>query len=65
MHDLVRGYAAGNARQTLGEAGIRAAVERSLDHYLHTGVISAGPPQAFTRRPHRASSRSGWPVRPS
>ena len=51
MHDLVRGYAAGNARQTLGEAGIRAAVERSLDHYLHTGVISAGPPQAFTRAP--------------
>ena len=36
MHDLVRGYAAGQARQALGEAGIRAAIERSLDHYLHT-----------------------------
>ena len=51
MHDLVRGYAAEHARQTLGEAGIRAAVERSLDHYLHTGVIASGPPQAFTRAP--------------
>jgi DNA-binding SARP family transcriptional activator len=41
MHDLVRGYAAGQARQALGEAGIQAAVERSLDHYLHTGVTSS------------------------
>jgi tetratricopeptide (TPR) repeat protein len=41
MHDLVRGYAAWHARQDLGEAGIRAAVERSLDHYLHTAVISS------------------------
>ena len=38
LHDLVRGYAAGQARQVLGEAGIRAAIERSLDHYLHTVV---------------------------
>ena len=51
MHNLVRGYAAEHAWQTLGEAGIRAAVERSLDHYLHTGVIASGPPQAFTRAP--------------
>ena len=43
MHDLVRGYAAGLARQVLGEAGIRAAIERSLDHYLHTTVISYLP----------------------
>ena len=45
MHDLVRGYAAGQARQVLGEAGIRAAIERSLDHYLHT-VIRPLPPFA-------------------
>jgi DNA-binding SARP family transcriptional activator/tetratricopeptide (TPR) repeat protein len=38
MHDLVRGYAVTEARQALGEAGIRAAVERGLDHYLHTMV---------------------------
>jgi class 3 adenylate cyclase/DNA-binding SARP family transcriptional activator/tetratricopeptide (TPR) repeat protein len=36
LHDLVRGYAAELARQALGEAGIQAAVGRSLDHYLHT-----------------------------
>jgi class 3 adenylate cyclase/tetratricopeptide (TPR) repeat protein len=36
MHDLVRGYAAEHARQALGTAGIREAIGRSLDHYLHT-----------------------------
>ncbi len=41
LHDLVRGYAAGVARQALGETAIRAAIERSLDHYLHTGITSA------------------------
>jgi class 3 adenylate cyclase/DNA-binding SARP family transcriptional activator/tetratricopeptide (TPR) repeat protein len=40
LHDLVRGYAAGQARQILAQAGIRAAVERSLDHYLHTAHIA-------------------------
>src|SRR5215471_5318749 len=44
LHDLVRGYAAGLARQILGDDGVRAAIERSLDHYLHTGVISYIPP---------------------
>ena len=39
MHDLVRGYAAEQARQQIGEAGIREAVVRSLDHYLHTVMI--------------------------
>ena len=39
LHDLVRGYAAGLARPALGEAGIRAALERSLDHYLHTVIV--------------------------
>jgi DNA-binding SARP family transcriptional activator/tetratricopeptide (TPR) repeat protein len=44
LHDLVRGYAARLAREDLGEAAIRAAVERSLDHYLHTELASAGMP---------------------
>ena len=48
LHDLVRGYAAGLARQDLGEAGIRAVIERSLDHYLHTELVSAGMPQPVT-----------------
>ena len=51
VHDLVRGYAAGLAWQVLGEAGIRAAVERSLDHYLHTGFISCDLPRPFTLAP--------------
>ena len=51
LHDLVRGYAAGVARQVLGEAGIRAAVERSVDHYLHTGYISCDLPAPFTLAP--------------
>jgi tetratricopeptide (TPR) repeat protein/transcriptional regulator with XRE-family HTH domain len=51
LHDLVRGYAAGLARQALGEAGIRAAIERSLDHYLHTVVISPGIAAAFAITP--------------
>ena len=51
LHDLVRGYAAGQARQTLGEAAIRAAVERSVDHYLHTGYISCDLPPPFTLAP--------------
>jgi tetratricopeptide (TPR) repeat protein len=51
MHDLVRGYAHGVARQALGEAGIRAAVGRSLDHYLHTIVISHDIPRPFSPTP--------------
>ncbi len=51
MHDLVRGYAAGQAQLVLGEAGIRAAIERSLDHYLHTGFGSCDLPQPFTPAP--------------
>jgi tetratricopeptide (TPR) repeat protein len=47
LHDLVRGYAGGRAWQALGEDGIRAAIRRSLDHYLHTGVLSYIP-SAFT-----------------
>jgi tetratricopeptide (TPR) repeat protein len=51
LHDLVRGYAAGHARHDLGQAGIRAAVERSLDHYLHTVAISSDFPPPFTPAP--------------
>ena len=48
MHDLVCDYAAGNARQALGQAGTREAIGRSLDHYLHTMVISYDLPPPFT-----------------
>ena len=51
LHDLVCGYAAGQARQVLGEDGIRAAVERSLDHYLHTAVVSHGISPPFPVAP--------------
>jgi tetratricopeptide (TPR) repeat protein len=51
IHDLVRSYAAGQARQDLGEAGISAAMGRSLDHYLHTMIISASAPPSFTVAP--------------
>jgi tetratricopeptide (TPR) repeat protein/transcriptional regulator with XRE-family HTH domain len=51
LHDLVRGYAAAQAKQALGEAGIRAAIERSLDHYLHTVFISSDAPGPFTVAP--------------
>jgi tetratricopeptide (TPR) repeat protein len=51
MHDLVRGYAAEQAWQALGDAGIRSAIERSLDHYLHTVAISSDVPPPFTVAP--------------
>jgi tetratricopeptide (TPR) repeat protein len=52
MHDLVRGYAAEYARQTLGECGIQQAIGRSLDHYLHTVLtISSIFPPPFTAAP--------------
>jgi tetratricopeptide (TPR) repeat protein len=52
LHDLVRGYAAGHARQALGEDGIRAAIGRSLDHYLQTMVaFSSDIPWVFTPAP--------------
>jgi tetratricopeptide (TPR) repeat protein len=43
LHDLVRGYAAELARQAVGAAGIREAIGRSLDHYLHstTSTVTA------------------------
>jgi DNA-binding SARP family transcriptional activator len=36
LHDLLRAYAAGQARGTDSRADRKAAVERMLDHYLHT-----------------------------
>ena len=51
MHDLVRGYAAAQARQTLSEAGIREAIGRSLDHYLHTMAIWSDIPRSFRPAP--------------
>jgi tetratricopeptide (TPR) repeat protein/transcriptional regulator with XRE-family HTH domain len=52
MHDLIRGYAAEHARQALGAAGIRQAIGRSLDHYLHTMLtISYVLPTPFTSAP--------------
>jgi tetratricopeptide (TPR) repeat protein len=51
LHDLVRGYASQQAQQDLGEAGARAAVERSLDHYLHTGLITYDLPPPFAVAP--------------
>jgi tetratricopeptide (TPR) repeat protein len=52
LHDLVRGYAAMLAQQTISEAGIREATCRSLDHYLHTMVTSYDPfPPPYTAAP--------------
>jgi tetratricopeptide (TPR) repeat protein len=48
MHDLVRGYAAARARQTLSEGDIGEAIGRSLDHYLHTGLNSYDLPPPWT-----------------
>jgi DNA-binding SARP family transcriptional activator/tetratricopeptide (TPR) repeat protein len=51
MHDLVRGYAAAQARQALGEADIREAIGRSLDHYLHTMAVWSDIPRSFKPEP--------------
>ena len=41
MHDLLRAYAAEQARSNDSDAGRRAAVHRVLDHYLHTAHTAA------------------------
>jgi tetratricopeptide (TPR) repeat protein len=52
MHDLVRGYAAEHSRQAIGQAGIGEAIARSLDHYLHTMIISSpGTPRGYKPAP--------------
>lgn len=60
LHDLLRAYAADQARTTDGEPGRAAAVGRVLDHYLHTahngaalmlpshGPVPLGPPSPGT-----------------
>jgi DNA-binding SARP family transcriptional activator/tetratricopeptide (TPR) repeat protein len=40
-HDLLRAYAAEQARATEGVRARRAALHRVLDHYLHTGYAAA------------------------
>ncbi|MGW4113697.1 tetratricopeptide repeat protein [Actinosynnema sp. NPDC004786] len=40
MHDLVRGYSALTARRELTEDVRRAALSRSVDHYLHTALTA-------------------------
>ena len=54
MHDLVRGYAAAQARRTLSDADIRGAVDRSLDHYLHTMAVWSDIPRSFRPAPPAA-----------
>lgn len=51
LHDLVRDYAAAQAREDPGEAGIREAIGRGLDHYLHTMIVSYAVPWPFTAGP--------------
>jgi tetratricopeptide (TPR) repeat protein/transcriptional regulator with XRE-family HTH domain len=40
LHDLLAGYAAGLAGATDGAAGCAAALDRMLDHYLHTAYAA-------------------------
>jgi tetratricopeptide (TPR) repeat protein/transcriptional regulator with XRE-family HTH domain len=41
LHDLLRAYAAEQARHTGGDTGRREAIGRVLDHYLHTAARAA------------------------
>ncbi|HEX4661793.1 MAG TPA: tetratricopeptide repeat protein [Streptosporangiaceae bacterium] len=41
FHDLLRAYAAGQARAEDSETERRAAIHRTLDHYLHTASAGA------------------------
>jgi len=41
FHDLLRAYAAERARSQDGDSGCRMALERVLDHYLHTACAAA------------------------
>ncbi|WP_306749652.1 ATP-binding protein [Saccharothrix yanglingensis] len=56
MHDLVRAYAAGLADDLAGPAR-RAALDRVVDHHLHTGFAAAR-----LLKPHRTSIRLDPPV---
>jgi DNA-binding SARP family transcriptional activator/DNA-binding XRE family transcriptional regulator len=67
LHDLVRAYAAEQAEAADSDADRRAAVQRMLDHYLHTAYgaaflltpsrdpITISPPQAAIAPEHFAS----------
>ena len=69
FHDLLRVYAAGQARALDGAPDLRSATHRVLDHYLHTGSAAAlllnparrplvlNPPQAGTAPESLASDR--------
>jgi len=71
LHDLLRSYAAEQARAAMPGDEVRAALLRSLDHYLHTAASAPGyafPLTAITPplpgvRPERlteASQLSDW-----
>jgi DNA-binding SARP family transcriptional activator len=49
-HDLLRAYAAEQARAIDAGAGVRAAAARALDHYLHT-ALAAGRRLSPAREP--------------
>lgn len=42
LHDLLRSYAAEQARSRMSESDVRAAILRSLDHYVHTAAAAPG-----------------------
>jgi len=61
-HDLLRGYAAEQARDIDGDDGCVAAVRRVLDHYVHTAAAAAG--WLSPTRPSLAPASPGprvWP----
>src|SRR5262249_57882041 len=65
LHDLLRVYAAEQARTLDSEGERRAAVHRALDHYLHTaraGAVLLLPPGMKSRQPQPSLwwSRNTW-----
>jgi DNA-binding SARP family transcriptional activator/tetratricopeptide (TPR) repeat protein len=61
-HDLLRGYAAEQARDIDGDGGCAAAVRRVLDHYVHTADAAAC--WLSPTRPSLAPASPGPQVRP-
>ncbi|WP_189078318.1 AfsR/SARP family transcriptional regulator [Mangrovihabitans endophyticus] len=62
MHDLLRTYAAEMAQQDESEADQRAAVERDIDHYLHSASAGARAILPHGDRPEPGEPSAG--VRP-
>ena len=72
FHDLLRAYAAEQASAAHGDQGRRAAIDRVLDHYLHTahgaagllfpsrGVLPLGPPRRGTAPEQFAECGPAW-----